>query len=271
MPNAENNTVTAMLEASGTSFESQTPETETGTQVNTPVETPAKKPSRSARKAASSAPSAPQEQLPLNAALRAISVELKVPKGRDAVDETGRRRYAYRSVNDILEALKPVCEKYGVSVYTTSEPICVGNRYYIRVTATATNDAGERIEVHSSAREDEERNGLWASQISGSCESYAKKYALQNLFMLDDSVLEPVVDPDADPRPIPGATAGQSVPEKPLLTRGLGVWMSAMTEAGRWKGSIEAFEERIRNMYRIEEPDLNILLGVVQETINSRG
>ena len=269
MPNTENNTVSAMLEASGTSFESQTQETETGTQVETPVETPARKPSRSARKTAAPAP--PQERLPLNAALRAIAVELKVPKGRDAIDETGRRRYAYRSVNDILEAVKPVCEKYGVSVYTTSEPICVGRRYYIRVTAVATNDAGERIEVHSSAREEDERNGLWEAQLSGSCESYAKKYALQNLFMLDDSVLEPVVDPDADPRPLAVAAASQHEPEKPLLTRGVGVWMSEMTEAGRWRGTLEAFEERIRSMYRIEELDLNILLGIVQETINSRG
>lgn len=209
--------------------------------------------------------------MPLTQAIYQIGLELRCGKSNTQHDTRTGRSFQYRSVEDILVALRPFKEKYGVFITFDSRPELVGTFNYITVKATIRNLRGEAFSVSSSAREDVERPGNWAAQISGSCESYAKKYCLQSLFMLDDSRLEPVVDPDAqeytergqqeqpertEPRPEPEGDDG-----KPLLTRGVGDWMARVADAAVWTGTRDAFREKLLRNYRITGDDMEIMLA----------
>lgn len=111
-----------------------------------------------------------------------IQMELKAPKGQ--YNSFGK--YNYRSCEDILEAVKPLCDKYG-SVLTLSDDIVqVGDRYYVR--ATATIMCGDKsVSVTAQAREALDKKGMDDSQITGTASSYARKYALNGLFLIDDT------------------------------------------------------------------------------------
>lgn len=118
----------------------------------------------------------------MNKALIDIQTELKAPK--DQYSSYGG--YKYRSTEDILEALKPLLSKYKSSLYLSDEPIILGNRYYMKATATFTNDEGS-IVATGYARESDKKKGMDDSQISGTASSYARKYALNGLFLIDDT------------------------------------------------------------------------------------
>lgn len=101
--------------------------------------------------------------------------------------------FAYRSCEDILEAAKPVMNEYGATVLLSDEIELIGERYYVKATATFVDvETGESISVTACAREEMDKKGMDASQITGSASSYARKYALNGLFDIDDSK-------DADP------------------------------------------------------------------------
>ena len=118
-----------------------------------------------------------------------IQAELKAPKGQ----ENKFGHYKYRSCEDILEAVKPLLAKNKVILQLTDKIECLGNRYYIKATAILidTEDAknGEiaYIENTAYARESEEKKGMDDSQITGTASSYARKYALNGLFCIDDT------------------------------------------------------------------------------------
>lgn len=111
-----------------------------------------------------------------------IQKELKAPKGQ--VNKFGG--YKYRSCEDILEAVKPLCVKQGVQLTVSDELVLIGERYYIKATAKVT-DGTETVEVNAFAREEESKKGMDASQITGTASSYARKYALNGLFCIDDT------------------------------------------------------------------------------------
>jgi len=112
-----------------------------------------------------------------------IQKELKAPKNQyNAFGE-----YHYRSAEDILEALKPLLAKYDCILTLTDEIIFIGNRYYICAFATIKNSTGEQIVVKAFAREQESKTKMDASQITGAASSYARKYALNGLFLIDDT------------------------------------------------------------------------------------
>lgn len=115
----------------------------------------------------------------------AIQIELKAPKGQ--YNSFGK--YKYRSCEDILEAVKPLCSKYGVLLSISDRIIMLGNRYYIQSNATLTDtgDTGEKFTVTALAREAETKKGMDESQITGASSSYARKYALNGLFCIDDT------------------------------------------------------------------------------------
>jgi hypothetical protein len=119
--------------------------------------------------------------------LQAVQSELKAPKSQR--NDFGK--YNYRNCEDILEALKPILKKYDSAVVITDEIVQVGDRFYIKAIAKIMSSDGV-IEVSAFAREPLERKGMDASQISGATSSYARKYALNGLFLIDDSR-----DPDA--------------------------------------------------------------------------
>ena len=112
--------------------------------------------------------------------LSRIQQELKAPKNLF----NSFANYKYRNAEGILEAVKPLLN--GMALIIGDEPVVIGNRYYIKATVTLT-DGIESISTSAYAREDEAKRGMDGCQITGSCSSYARKYALNALLMIDDS------------------------------------------------------------------------------------
>lgn len=154
-----------------------------------------------------------------------IQQELKAPKNQ----KNSFGGYNYRSCEDILEAVKPLLKKQNLSLIIQDEVISIdggyqitekdktiitSNRVYIKATATLYDDTGKQIASSSAlAREEETKRGMDASQLTGSTSSYARKYALNGLFAIDDTKdadatnthdkkpekrQEPVINPDTD-------------------------------------------------------------------------
>lgn len=112
-----------------------------------------------------------------------IQAELKAPKGQ--TNNFGK--YKYRSAEDIIEAVKPILHKYGIALVVSDEVVQVGDRIYIKATATLLDGTDDHISVCGWAREEESKKGMDSAQLTGSTASYAKKYALSNLFAIDDT------------------------------------------------------------------------------------
>lgn len=116
--------------------------------------------------------------------LLCIQVGLKAPK--EHYSEFGG--YYYRSCEDIQEALKPLLEKQNTALVLSDEVIQIGERYYIKATARLLDcETAEEISTTAYAREELEKKKSDSSQITGSTSSYARKYALNGLFCIDDS------------------------------------------------------------------------------------
>lgn len=119
--------------------------------------------------------------------LGAVQSALKAPKGQ----ENKFGGYRYRSCEDILEAVKPLLAENGLVLTISDEIVLIGDRYYVRASAAITD--GETVEhAYGLAREPESRKGMDEAQVTGSSSSYARKYALNGLFCIDDTK-----DPDA--------------------------------------------------------------------------
>lgn len=119
--------------------------------------------------------------------LSSIQEELNVPKGQ--FNSFGN--YNYRSCEDILTAVKPLCRKYKATLILTDELMHIGERYYVRAVARLhdlekDSQAVPYIEVSAFAREEESKKGMDGSQVTGASSSYARKYALNGLFNIDD-------------------------------------------------------------------------------------
>lgn len=134
--------------------------------------------------------------------LKKIQTKLIAPKGQ--FNDFGK--YKYRSCEDILEALKPLLLETNSSLTISDEMVFIGNRYYVKAVATLLNGS-ESISVNGFAREPESRKGMDESQITGATSSYARKYALNGLFAIDDAK-------DADA--MSGVTKVEVITEKQL-------------------------------------------------------
>lgn len=128
--------------------------------------------------------------------LASVQARLRAPKGQ----YNSFAKYHYRSAEDIIEAVKPLVHEQGMALTISDELVQVGDRYYVRATA-AVSDGEQTVAVTGFAREASERKGMDDSQITGSASSYARKYALNGLFAIDDGK-------DAD------ATQGQPAPAR---------------------------------------------------------
>ena len=114
--------------------------------------------------------------------LAIIQAEVQAPKNK--FNSFGK--YAYRSAENIIEAVKPIINPKGYHLILSDEMVIIGERYYIKATATISN--GEQTySATSYAREPEEKKGMDSAQISGTTGSYSRKYALNGLFALDDN------------------------------------------------------------------------------------
>ena len=113
--------------------------------------------------------------------LMAIQSELKAPKGQ----RNSFGNYNYRSCEDIVEAVKPLLKKHECTLTLSDEVFIALDRVYIKATAPFTGDSV--LEVTALAREPLDKKGMDSSQITGTASSYARKYALNGLFLIDDT------------------------------------------------------------------------------------
>ena len=118
--------------------------------------------------------------------LKLVEVQNKLKAPKNQFNKFGN--YAYRNCEDILEALKPILSEVKAVVNISDEVVLVGERYYIKATVKFIDaETGEIVEASAMAREEESKKGMDSSQLTGSTSSYARKYALNGLFAIDDT------------------------------------------------------------------------------------
>jgi hypothetical protein len=143
------------------------------------------------------------------AALQAVQRDLKAPKGQ--YNSFGK--YKYRSCEDIVEAVKPLLNDQGLILTMSDEVIGVADRVYIKATCKVIDVAtGDCIETTALARESLTKKGMDDSQITGTASSYARKYALNGLFAIDDTK---DADTDAYKQQTSGSQTPQNRPQQP--------------------------------------------------------
>lgn len=118
----------------------------------------------------------------LHERLAEVQATLKAPKGQ----RNTFGKYNYRSCEDILEAVKPLLKEQGLVLTLSDELMNIGDRYYVKATASL-KDNESFIVSNAYAREEEAKKGMDGSQITGTASSYARKYALNGLFLIDDT------------------------------------------------------------------------------------
>lgn len=117
-------------------------------------------------------------------ALMAVQRDLKAPKGQQ--NKFGN--YKYRSAEDIIEAVKPLLNENGLILNMTDDVVMVGDRIYIKATVSVIDVAnGDTVTTTALARESAVKKGMDDSQVTGTASSYARKYALNGLFAIDDT------------------------------------------------------------------------------------
>ena len=170
--------------------------------------------------------------------LAEIQAKVKAPKGQ--FNSFGK--YNYRSAEDILEAVKQVVNPMGYSITISDTIINVGDRYYIKATATLSNGK-ETYSTDGYAREEESKKGMDGSQVTGASSSYARKYALNGLFALDDTK-------DSD------ATNTHGKEEvKPLLLHKL--WIEDLNDCKTIE-ELNLLYNKLSSNYRLAESDIKL-------------
>ena len=144
----------------------------------------------------------------LHEKLVAIQSELKAPKNQ----HNSFGKYNYRSCEDILEALKPLLKKHGLVLVITDDIAAVGPHTYVKATAELS-DCDSKVESSAFAREALERKGMDASQITGATSSYARKYALNGLFCIDDTKDADSTNTHDKPQPVYSRSAKEVAAE----------------------------------------------------------
>lgn len=141
----------------------------------------------------------PNEEKPVDEATsferRLITVQRRLKAPKSQFNSYGG--YSYRSCEDILEGLKPLLDENDLLLTLNDRPYFLEGRFYIEATATVTDvHTGLSKSSRAYAREPENRKGSDQSQVTGSCSSYARKFALNALFLIDDTK-----DSDVPPKP----------------------------------------------------------------------
>jgi hypothetical protein len=170
-----------------------------------------------------------------------IQKKLKAPKGQ--YNNFGK--YKYRSCEDILEAVKPILAENGCTLTLSDEIVLIGDRHYVKATARLRGADTDEVAV-AYAREDSEKKGMDGSQITGTASSYARKYALNGLFCIDDTK-----DADTDEYANQNGTAKKpatSAPangdkEKEVFDPSHPLWQKALDNMVAGKGSIQELQK----------------------------
>ena len=134
--------------------------------------------------------------------LTTIQSRLKAPKK----NRNTFGGYNYRSCEDILEAVKPICHEVGCFITISDDIVLFADRIYVKATATICNAQGASVSVSAFAREENSKKGMDVAQVTGSASSYARKYALNGLLAIDDT-RDPDCENNTDSSSKPTATA----------------------------------------------------------------
>ena len=189
--------------------------------------------------------------------LAIIQAKLKAPK--DQYNSFGK--YKYRSAEGILEAVKPILREQDCLLWITDEIVEVGGRVYVKATACLTccdtSGLAGALQVSAYARESDTKAGMDCSQITGAASSYARKYALNGLFAIDDTK-----DADAlNTSPEYTSTPRDKGNSKPVIKEGQPNWQSAIDYC-RQHG---CGAETLREWYTITDKDIARINNIVNE------
>lgn len=187
--------------------------------------------------------------------LREVQNELKAPKER--LNKFGG--YAYRSCEDILNAVKPLLEKNGLAIILSDDVVQIGDRFYIKSTATLYSEDGENIKNTAYAREPLVKKGADESQITGASSSYARKYALAGLLAIDSTDdADAEEQPQEQPQEQPKEGTKETTP-----TRATQIQIKILKQLAEQQGR-ELDEEKIKTMTIKQASDLIIKLKGVK-------
>ena len=151
-----------------------------------------------------------------------VQASLKAPKGQ--YNSFGK--YKYRSCEDIVESVKPLLKANGLLLTLSDELVNISDRFYVKATATIIDTAeGKTISVSAFAREEETKKGMDGSQVTGASSSYARKYALNGLFAIDDTK-------DSDATNTHGNEQPEPQPEQPKQTNPRKMLIARLNELG---------------------------------------
>ena len=187
-------------------------------------------------------------KMEFNEKIIAIQSELKAPKNQ--YNNFGK--YKYRNCEDILEAVKPLLQKYGLVQYITDSIECVGNRYYIKANVIVT-DGKKMQDVFALAREPENKKGMDESQITGTASSYARKYALNGMWLIDDTK-----DADTDEH------QQQKERKKPVMNSKNERWEPAVHSLAKGEVTID----KIKNKFTLSDKDAEKMIAEAKEFKN---
>lgn len=145
--------------------------------------------------------------------LAKVQQQLKAPKNQ----RNNYGGYNYRSCEDILEAVKPLLGAISLSLLINDEIVLIGDRYYVKATATIYDDKGNYVSNSGYAREELTRKGMDSAQITGATSSYARKYALNGLFAIDDTKDADALNNGEEDKPKKTATKQATITAKQAL------------------------------------------------------
>lgn len=179
--------------------------------------------------------------------LIAIQQKLKAPKGQ--YNSFGK--YNYRNCEDILEAVKPLLSESGLALILNDDVISIDGRFYIKAVANLYDENGKIIATTSAiAREEEAKKGMDGSQVTGASSSYARKYALNGLFAIDDTKDSDSTNNGKEPaNKKPSAKTGPVEEEsaEPVITNDLDIYEGLKTMADT-KRAFAYFQEQLPNV-----------------------
>lgn len=203
-----------------------------------------------------------------------IQATLKAPKAH----RNNFGGYNYRSCEDILEALKPLCATHNCFVNIFDEIVEVGGRIYVKATATIYNAEGKSVSSVAYAREEESKKGMDSAQVTGSASSYARKYALNGLFAIDDTrdpdtyegeKKEAAKKPEANPNPKPKPELSSSILDDRAKCDKVLEWLYGQYESAPNKDSFKA-DVAAESFYSISERNRNRVIALFNSYIQAK-
>lgn len=206
--------------------------------------------------------------------LQSIQSKLKAPKSQ--YNNFGK--YPYRSCEDILEAVKPLLAEEKCTLTISDDITMIGDWIYVKATATLTNESGAKEQTTAFAREEAVKKGMDAAQITGSTSSYARKYALNGLFCIDDAK-----DPDTTNQgnqdvkpnsktPAKSTSTGKKVvPMEMLLSEEFLKSLHELDKKNRAEGKTKPIHSILESRYVLTNDEIKQIcraLGEYEKSIN---